>query len=206
MQIHGESDKINSGYRLLDALKLADDEYRVMVRRKMDYLNVGKIVNTQGLQGELRVLSVTDFAEERFKKGSCLSIFDESDQHLLDVEIASHRKHKHFDIVKFKGLYHINDVEKYKGTMLKVAKDNLSDLGEDEFYYHEIIGSEVYENDVLIGQIKEIMQPGANDVWVVKRKGKKDLLLPYIPSVVLHVDVAANRVDVEIMEGLDDED
>ena len=171
----------------------------------MNYFNVGKIVNTQGLQGELRVLSVTDFAEERFKKGSQLSIFDDKDQHLLDVEIASHRKQKNFDIVKFKGLYHINDVEKYKGTVLKVAEENLTDLAEDEFYYHEIIGLDVYENDVLIGQIKEIMQPGANDVWVVKRKGKKDLLLPYIPPVVLTVDVAANRVDVEIMEGLDDE-
>ncbi|AUW96225.1 ribosome maturation factor RimM [Streptococcus pluranimalium] len=171
----------------------------------MNYFNVGKIVNTQGLQGELRVLSVTDFAEERFKKGSQLSIFDDKDQHLLDVEIASHRKQKNFDIVKFKGLYHINDVEKYKGTVLKVAEENLTDLAEDEFYYHEIIGLDVYENDVLIGQIKEIMQPGANDVWVVKRKGKKDLLLPYIPPVVLNVDVAANRVDVEIMEGLDDE-
>ncbi|WP_438467756.1 ribosome maturation factor RimM [Streptococcus pluranimalium] len=171
----------------------------------MNYFNVGKIVNTQGLQGELRVLSVTDFAEERFKKGSQLSIFDDKDQHLLDVEIASHRKQKNFDIVKFKGLYHINDVEKYKGTVLKVAEENLTDLAEDEFYYHEIIGLDVYENDVLIGQIKEIMQPGANDVWVVKRKGKKDLLLPYIPPVVLNVDVVANRVDVEIMEGLDDE-
>ncbi|MEQ9764371.1 ribosome maturation factor RimM [Streptococcus jiangjianxini] len=172
----------------------------------MNYFNVGKIVNTQGLQGELRVLSVTDFAEERFKKGSQLSIFDDNDHHLLDVEIISHRKQKNFDIVKFKGLYHINDVEKYKGTMLKVAEENLTDLAEDEFYYHEIIGLDVYENDVLIGQIKEIMQPGANDVWVVKRKGKKDLLLPYIPPVVLNVDVAGNRVDVEIMEGLDDED
>ncbi|CAM3417665.1 ribosome maturation factor RimM [Streptococcus pluranimalium] len=171
----------------------------------MNYFNVGKIVNTQGLQGELRVLSVTDFAEERFKKGSQLSIFDVKDQHLLDVEIASHRKQKNFDIVKFKGLYHINDVEKYKGTVLKVAEENLTDLAEDEFYYHEIIGLDVYENDVFIGQIKEIMQPGANDVWVIKRKGKKDLLLPYIPPVVLNVDVAANRVDVEIMEGLDDE-
>lgn len=171
----------------------------------MNYFNVGKIVNTQGLQGELRVLSVTDFAEERFKKGSQLSIFDDKDQYVLDVEIASHRKQKNFDIVKFKGLYHINDVEKYKGTVLKVAEENLTDLAEDEFYYHEIIGLDVYENDVLIGQIKEIMQPGANDVWVVKRKGKKDLLLPYIPPVVLNVDVAANRVDVEIMEGLDDE-
>ena len=160
----------------------------------MTYYNVGKIVNTQGLQGELRVLSVTDFADERFKKKSFLALFDEN------------RKHKNFDIVKFKGLYHINDVEKYKGCSLKIAEENLTDLDDGEFYYHEIIGLDVYEDDTLIGQVKEILQPGANDVWVVKRKGKKDLLLPYIPPVVLDVDVAAGRIEVELMEGLDDED
>ncbi len=172
----------------------------------MNYFNVGKIVNTQGLQGELRVLSVTDFAEERFKKGSKLSIFNDKNQFVLEVEVATHRKQKNFDIVKFKGLYHINDVEKYKGCSLKVAEEDLTELEEDEFYYHEIIGLDVYEKDVLIGQIKEILQPGANDVWVVARKGKRDLLLPYIPPVVLNVDIAGNRVDVELLEGLDDED
>ena len=172
----------------------------------MNYFNVGKIVNTQGLQGELRVLIVTDFSEERFKKGSKLSIFDDKNQFVMEVEIASHRKQKNFDIVKFKGLYHINDVEKYKGCSLKVAEEDLADLEEDEFYYHEIIGLDVYEGDQLIGQIKEILQPGANDVWVVARKGKRDLLLPYIPPVILKVDIPNGRVEVDIMEGLDDED
>ena len=171
----------------------------------MNYFNVGKIVNTQGLQGEMRVLSVTDFAEERFKKGNILALFDKKDQFVMDVEIASHRKVKNFDIIKFKGMYHINDIEKFRDFTLKVAEEDLSDLEEGEFYYHEIIGLEVYENDVLLGTIKEILQPGANDVWVVKRKGKRDLLLPYIPPVVLGINIEQGRVDVEIPEGLDDE-
>lgn len=171
----------------------------------MNYFNVGKIVNTQGLQGEMRVLSVTDFAEERFKKGNRLALFDKKEQFVMDVEIASHRKVKNFDIIKFKGMYHINDIEKFRDFSLKVAEEDLSDLEDGEFYYHEIIGLEVYENDVLLGTIKEILQPGANDVWVVKRKGKRDLLLPYIPPVVLGIDIEQGRVDVEIPEGLDDE-
>lgn len=172
----------------------------------MNYFNVGKIVNTQGLQGEMRVLSVTDFAEERFKKGNILALFDKKDQFVMDVEIASHRKVKNFDIIKFKGMYHINDIEKFRDFTLKVREEDLTDLEDGEFYYHEIIGLEVYENDVLLGTIKEILQPGANDVWVVKRKGKRDLLLPYIPPVVLGIDIEKGRVDVEIPEGLDDED
>lgn len=171
----------------------------------MNYFNVGKIVNTQGLQGEMRVLSVTDFAEERFKKGNILALFDKKDQFVMDVEIASHRKVKNFDIIKFKGMYHINDIEKFRDFTLKVREEDLTDLEDGEFYYHEIIGLEVYENDVLIGRIKEILQPGANDVWVVKRKGNRDLLLPYIPPVVLGIDIEQGRVDVEIPEGLDDE-
>lgn len=171
----------------------------------MEYFNVGKIVNTQGLQGELRVLSVSDFTEERFQKGNLLALFDEKDQFVKDVEIVNHRIQKNFDIVKFKDMNHINVVEKFKGYTLKISEDKLTDLDEDEFYYHEIIGLDVYEDDVLIGTVKEILQPGANDVWVVQRKGKKELLLPYIPPVILNVDLEENRVDVDIMEGLDDE-
>lgn len=172
----------------------------------MAYFNVGKIVNTQGLQGEMRVLSVTDFAEERFKKGAILSLFDEGDRFVMEVEIASHRKAKNFDIIKFKGYNHINDIERYKGHSLKVAEEHLSHLEEGEFYYHEIIGLDVYEGETYLGQIIEILQPGANDVWVVKRKGKRDLLLPYIPPVVLGVDLEKGRVEVALLEGLDDED
>ena len=171
----------------------------------MNYFNVGKIVNTQGLQGEMRVLSVKDFAEERFKKGNTLALFDKKDQFVMDVEIANHRKVKNFDIIKCKGMYHINDIEKFRDFTLKVREEDLTDLEDGEFYYHEIIGLEVYENDLLLGRIKEILQPGANDVWVVKRKGKRDLLLPYIPPVVLGIDIEQGRVDVEIPEGLDDE-
>lgn len=153
----------------------------------------------------MRKCSVTDFAEKRFKKGNRLALFDKKDQFVMDVEIASHRKVKNFDIIKFKGMYHINDIEKYRDFSLKVVEEDLTDLEDGEFYYHEIIGLEVYENDLLLGTIKEILQPGANDVWVVKRKGKRDLLLPYIPPVVLGIDIEQGRVDVEIPEGLDDE-
>ncbi|MFS1664274.1 ribosome maturation factor RimM [Streptococcus sp. zg-JUN1979] len=172
----------------------------------MQYFNVGTIVNTQGLQGEMRVLSVTDFAQERFKKGQELALFDDKDHFVTTVTIASHRKHKNFDIIKFKDMYHINAIEKYKGHRLKIAKENLQKLDDGEFYYHEIIGLEVYEDDTFIGRVKEILQPGANDVWVVAREGKRDLLLPYIPPVVLEVDRDHGRIQVAIMEGLDDED
>lgn len=171
-----------------------------------EYLNVGKIVNTQGIKGEVRVISKTDFSNERYKKGNELFLFQENKKP-ISLIIKSHRKHKNFDIVSFEDHPNINDVEKYRDGILKISKEEIGELEENAFYYHEIIGLEVYDEEgQLLGMIKEILSPGANDVWVIgqNKKGAKDILIPYIESVVKSVDVENNRVDVEIPEGLID--
>ena len=171
-----------------------------------EYLNVGKIVNTQGLKGEVRVISQTDFPELRYKKGTILTLFQEKKEP-VELTIKSHRKHKNFDIVTFEGHFSINDVEKYRDGILKVSKEKLTDLPENEFYYHQIIGlSVIDENDQELGKIKEILSPGANDVWVVQRPTKKDVLIPYIESVVQSIDLENGVVHVEIPEGLIDDE
>lgn len=125
----------------------------------------------------------------------------------VELTVKSHRKHKNFDLLSFEGHPSINDVEKYRDGILKVSKDNSVDLAENEFYYHEIIGLHVLEDGTELGKVKEILSPGANDVWVVQRPKKADILLPYIASVVKEVDLEAGVVRVEIPEGLiDDED
>lgn len=167
----------------------------------MKYYGVGKIVNTHGVRGEVRVISSTDFPEERYKKGSQLLL--EHDNVKVEVTVDEHRKHKQFDLLKFKGYENINEVEKFKGGSLKVSEEHLGDLGENEFYYHEIINCEVFTEDgELLGSIKEILSPGANDVWVVERKGAKDVLVPYIEDVVKDVDVENKKVVIHILEGL----
>ena len=168
----------------------------------IEYLNVGKIVNTQGIKGEVRVISKTDFAKKRYKVGNELYLFQEGKQPIT-LTVKSHRQHKNFDILSFENHFNINDVEKYRDGILKIKKENLQRLGKNEFYFHEIIGCEVFdEQNELLGKIKEILQPGANDVWVVQRKGQKDALIPYIESVVKLVDIENKRVEVEIPEGL----
>lgn len=173
---------------------------------ELEWLNVGKIVNTHGVRGEVRVVSKTDFPEERYKKGSVLYIFKQNQKEPLKVTVASHRQHKQFDLLTFEEVGSLNEAEQLKESILKVEKEHLGSLDEGEFYFHEIIGCEVYdEKDKLIGQIKEVLTPGANDVWVVGRKGKKDALIPYIPSVVKTVDISSKKVHIEVMEGLIDE-
>lgn len=167
----------------------------------MAYYNVGKLVNTHGLKGEVRLISITDFANERYQKGQTLALLKDG-QWLKDVVVSSHRKHKKFDIVTFENHPSINDVEKYKGCMLAIDEQYLTDLEEDTYYYHEIIGLEVYVGDEFIGKIKEILELGSNDVWVVQRQKQKDALIPFINDVVLSVDIANNRVQVADIEGL----
>lgn len=167
----------------------------------MTYYNVGKLVNTHGLKGEVRLISITDFADERYQKGQTLALLKDG-QWLKDVVVSSHRKHKNFDIVTFENHPSINDVEKYKGCMLAIDEQYLTDLEEDTYYYHEIIGLDVYVGDVFVGKVKEILELGSNDVWVVQRQKQKDALIPFINDVVLTVDIENNRVQVADIEGL----
>ncbi|WEG15643.1 ribosome maturation factor RimM [Alkalihalophilus pseudofirmus] len=169
-----------------------------------DLLKVGKIVNTHGVRGEIRVISSTDFPDERYAKGCELWIVDANTKKHISVVVANHRVHKNFDLLTFEGYDSINQVEEFKGSTLYVSKDQLSDLDEGEFYYHEIIGCEVYttKNEHL-GQIKEIIETGANDVWVIRRAGGgKDILIPYIEDVVIEINLEENKVIIDPMEGL----
>lgn len=163
---------------------------------------VGEIVNTHGIRGELKIVPHTHFAEQRFAKGSRLVIV-EGNGRQTPATVQTSRVHKKAYIVSFKEFTHIQEVEKFKGSLLKVEEQYQDALGEDEFYYHEIIGCEVYTDEgEKLGEITEILSPGANDVWVVKRPQGKDVLLPFIDDVVLDVDVNNKKVTVALMEGL----
>lgn len=167
------------------------------------WFRVGKIVNTQGIHGELRIISSTDFPEERFQVGAKLYIGDTKSNDQLEVIVASHRLHKNFHLLKFEGYTNINEVEQFKGKELFVSEEMLSELDEGEFYYYEIIGCEVFsEEGEFIGKVKEILTTGANDVWVIQRHGKKDALIPYIEDVVRDVDVEAKKITIHLLEGL----
>ncbi|WP_088105071.1 ribosome maturation factor RimM [Halalkalibacter urbisdiaboli] len=169
-----------------------------------EWFKVGKIVNTHGVRGEVRVISSTDFAEERYAKGTELMIRLEDKE--IPVIVAHHRTHKNFDLLQFEGYPSINEVEKFKGSQLFVSGEYLEDLNEGEFYYHEIIGCTVVtEDEEELGIVKEIIETGANDVWVIQRKGGgKDVLIPYIESVVQEVDVEQKKIHIHLLEGLID--
>ena len=177
---------------------------RRKVEKMSQYFKVGKIVNTQGLKGEVRVISTTDFAEERYQKGVELALFRDGEFEKL-LTIKSHRRHKNFDLLTFEDHPRIEDVEGYRDCLLKVSSDALEELEDDELYYHEVVGLEIITDEgEYLGKVSEILSPGSNDVWVVKQKGKKDLLIPFIEPVVYKIDKDNKQAFIHVLEGLFD--
>lgn len=172
----------------------------------MQWLNVGKIVNTHGVRGEVRVMSHTDFPEQRYAKGNDLGLFMPKSKEPIMLVVQSRRQHKNFDLLTFEDHPSINDVEKYRDGMLKILADQLDEaeeLLEHEFYYHEIIGCLVSTLDNQeVGKVVEILETGANDVWGIKAASGKMHYIPYIEDVVKDVNVADKKIVIDPLEGL----
>lgn len=169
----------------------------------MDWFNVGKIVNTHGIRGEVRVISYTDFAEERYTIGNRLALFMPKSAKPIYLTVASHRKHKNFDLLTFENHPNVNDVEKYRDGMLKVSENELGALDEGEFYYYEILGCTVITVEgATIGKVTDILETGANDVWTVTPEKGKLQYIPYIDDVVKEINIENKEIIIDPIEGL----
>lgn len=153
----------------------------------MNYIYIGKIVNTHGIKGELRIIS--DFYEKDliFKSGFKLYITPL----YIEEEITSYRRHKNYDQVILKNYSNINEVLKYVGSSVYVNRDELN-LGEDEYLLQDLIGYEVYDNVKYLGKVKEITN---NKNVLLKVSGKKDFFIPFIDEFIGKVDLKNRRID-----------
>lgn len=163
--------------------------------------DIGKVVNTHGVKGEVRVIRITDF-EERFNPGSTVYLIKKNEQP-VPLKIVSHRTHKDFDLLMFEGLNDINEVLHFKEALLKIKEEQLTELPKGEYYHHEIVDCDMYtvEGEKL-GTITEVLVPGANDVFVVKQSTGKELLIPFIKDVVKEINIEDKKVVIKVMEGL----
>ncbi|MDM7864034.1 ribosome maturation factor RimM [Staphylococcus borealis] len=163
-------------------------------------VEVGQIVNTHGIKGEVKVKSNSDFTETRFQPGEVLTVKHNNNE--IQLTVTSYRVHKGFYMLKFKDINNINEVEQYKGDFLYQERDHEDiELAENEFYYSDIIGCTVFDDEETpIGRVINIFETGANDVWVVK--GDKEYLIPYIADVVKAIDIENKTIHITPMEGL----
>ena len=163
---------------------------------KKEFLEAGKIVTTHGIKGEVKIMPYTDTPE-------LLSEFDRlfigKDKKELIIERA--RVFKNMVIAKIQGVDTPEDAEKYRNKILFMHRDDL-ELDENTYFIQDLIGMEVKDADtgVLYGKIKDVMQTGANDVYVIE--GEKEYLIPAIPDVVINTDIDGNLMLIRPLEGL----
>ena len=123
----------------------------------------------------------------------------------MPLEVEGVKFFKQFAILKFKGIDNINDIEKYKGKSLLVDRKNAVRLQKDEYFVADMIGMDVYTEDgAHFGTLKDVMETGANDVYIVQTEDGKEVLLPAIKQCILKVDVENARMDIHLMKGLVD--
>lgn len=165
-----------------------------------DLLKVGILTSTHGVHGEMKVFPTTDDVR-RFKK--LKEVVLEKGSEYLPLEIEGVKFFKQFVIIKFKGYDSINDIEKYKGMSIYVTRENAVPLKKDEYFMADLIGLEVEdESGEVLGELTDVMQTGANDVYVIRLKDGEELLLPAIKQCILLVDMDRRIMNVHVLEGL----
>lgn len=165
-----------------------------------DILRVGVITTTHGLRGEVKVFPTTD-DPKRFKKLKEVLLDTGKERRKLQVE--SVRFQKNFVILKFKEFDSINDVEQYKKCDLYVSRKNAVKLEENENFIVDLIGMHVVlEDGTEFGIMKDVLQTGANDVYIVEMLDGREVLLPAIPECILDVDLDSETMTIHLMKGL----
>ncbi len=168
----------------------------------VEYFEIGQISNTHGLKGEVKVRAFTNNINDFENYKNVLIDFNGN---LKEYEIENIRYQQDIVLVKFKDVDDIDVSEKLKGHLIKIPRASAKKIAKDEYFIVDLIGLNVYQNKELIGVLDDIFEAGASDVYVIKRKDKKDLLLPSISSVIKNIDIEKGEIEVEIPRGLEDE-
>lgn len=163
------------------------------------YLQVGVISSTHGIRGEVKVFPTTD-DPARFKV--LKDVILDTGKEQIPMEIQGVKFFKQFVIVKFKGIDNINEVEKYKGKSVLVTRENAAPLGEDEYYIADLVGMIVFTEDGEFGVLKDVIETGANEVYVVDSKEYGEVLIPAIHECILDVNVEEQTMKVHLLDGL----
>ena len=163
-------------------------------------LQVGVISSTHGIRGEVKVFPTTD-DPDRFRKLKQVILDTGREQKSLEIEGV--KFFKQFVILKFKDIDNINDIEKYKGKSLYVTREHAVKLKKDEYFIADMIGMDVFtEEGELFGALKDVMETGANDVYIIEMTDGKEVLVPAIKQCILDVDIENRKMVIHLLEGL----
>ena len=163
-------------------------------------LEVGQIVNTFGIKGELKVTPFTDDIS-RFDNLEKVYVKTKKDSKLYKVENA--RYHKNMVLLKLEGIENPEQAELLKNAFLEIDREDAIPLEEGQYFIADLIGLEVYTDEgKLLGKVDDIYNTGANDIYVVKDELGKQVLLPGIKEVIKQVDLESENITVHLIPGL----
>ena len=166
----------------------------------MEYIEIGQIVNTNGLKG---VVKVNPFTDDISKFEELKYVYIQLKSELKKVKIEQVRYNKNQVLIKLEGIDSIEEAEKYRNFYLKTEKESQEDLGEDTYYIVDLIGIDVYsDKNEYLGKIEDVFPTGSNDVYVVKDNLGKQILIPAIADVVKEVDLKNKKMIINLIPGL----
>lgn len=165
-----------------------------------EFIEIGQIVNTFGVKGELKINPFTDDIT-RFDDLDSIYVLNKNSK--VEYKIEQVKYHKNIVIIKLKNIDTIEQAEILKGCYININKKDAIKLEEDTYFISDLIGAKVYtDSDELLGVIDDIYNTGSNDIYVVKNENGKQTLIPAISDVVKKVDVSNKKIIVHIIEGL----
>ncbi len=162
-------------------------------------LEVGQIVNSYGIRGYVKVVPLVDNNNQflNFQK-----LYIQNAKEMQELEVEDVKFSKNLVLLKFKGIETIEQAETFRDSYLKAKREDIK-LENGAYFIVDLIGLEVYTQEgKLLGILKEVMQPGANDVYIVENEEKKEILLPAIPDVIKKIDLENKKMIVNLLEGL----
>lgn len=166
----------------------------------MEYIEIGQIVNTNGLKG---VVKVNPFTDDISKFEDLKYVYIQLKNELKKVKIEQVRYNKNQVLLKLEGIDSIEEAEKYRNFYLKTEKESQEDLGEDTYYIVDLMGLDVYsDKNEYLGKIEDVFPTGSNDVYVVKDNLGKQILIPAIADVVKEVDLKNKKMTINLIPGL----
>lgn len=159
----------------------------------MDLIEIGQIVNTHGIRGEVKLNPWTDVLED---------LLDEKMFYLKNgdaLHVQSSKIHKNCLIIAFSEIHDMNTAEKLKNTVLYTGK---KPLPEGRYYIADLLGMKVFDGEVPVGTLQDVFSTGANDIYDVKTEKGTSVLIPVIDGVVLEIDIENRKIMTALPSGL----
>lgn len=167
----------------------------------MDLIQIGKIVNSHSLKGEVRIISNSDFKDQRFKVGEKLYVLLNDDY--LSLKIASYRVHKQYDLIKFVEYNNINDILFLKNKYVYSIKDKVK-LNDDECHVNDLINFTVINNETgnKIGTIIEYINNPAHGIFNIKLTNNEIRMVPDVKEFIKVIDLENKVIKIKIIDNL----